>query len=142
MLTPVLALPAACFLGTVWQAGEALHDAWPTRPDSETDRTRIRRTPSGQTEALSREGNNLQLQTLSPREAGGQGMRLGVAYELDDGEVLSVPDGFPARSTFITIFRREDGNRPRRPPIKKERAACGDGGESAGGRSVPTCPFA
>lgn len=60
--------------------------------DPETDWTLIRRTPSGQTEVLTREGNNLQLQTLSPRKAGGQGMRLGVAYELDNGEVIYVPD--------------------------------------------------
>ncbi|WP_013630405.1 DUF2149 domain-containing protein [Rubinisphaera brasiliensis] len=52
----------------------------------------IRKNSAGQTEVLSRNGESLQLQQLNPRKAGGQGMRLGVAYELDNGEVIYVPD--------------------------------------------------
>lgn len=59
---------------------------------SSTEWTLIRKYESGQTEVLSRKGESLQLQKLSPRKAGGQGVRLGVAYELDNGEVIYVPD--------------------------------------------------
>ncbi|MDD4270189.1 MAG: DUF2149 domain-containing protein [Pirellulaceae bacterium] len=52
----------------------------------------MRRSPSGQTEVLSRQGKTIRVQQLSARQAGGQGMRLGVAYELENGEVIYVPD--------------------------------------------------
>ena len=59
---------------------------------SSSEWTLIRKNEDGQTEVLSRKGETLQLQKLSPRKAGGQGVRLGVAYELDNGEVIYVPD--------------------------------------------------
>lgn len=52
----------------------------------------MRRSNSGQTEVLSRQGKTIRVQHLSARKAGGQGMRLGVAYELESGEVIYVPD--------------------------------------------------
>ena len=54
--------------------------------------TLIRKNQAGQTEVLTRDHETLQLQKLSARKAGGQGVRLGVAYELEDGEVIYVPD--------------------------------------------------
>lgn len=59
---------------------------------SSDDWVLLRRSESGQTEVLSREGKTIRIQRLSAREAGGQGMRLGVAYELENGEVIYVPD--------------------------------------------------
>lgn len=59
---------------------------------SRDDWTLVRRSPSGQTEVLSRHGKSIRIQKLSPRKAGGQGVRLGVAYELEGGEVIYVPD--------------------------------------------------
>lgn len=59
---------------------------------SSDDWTLLRRSPSGQTEVLSHRGGSIQVQRLSPRKAGGQGIRLGVAYELENGEVVYVPD--------------------------------------------------
>lgn len=59
---------------------------------SPDDWTLVRRNASGQTEVLSRQNGSIKIQRLSPRKAGGQGVRLGVAYELDDGEVIYVPD--------------------------------------------------
>lgn len=56
------------------------------------DWTLIRQGPSGQTDVVSRRGKTVRMQHLSPRKAGGQGVRLGVAYELDSGEVIYVPD--------------------------------------------------
>jgi len=61
-----------------------------TRPSD--DWTLVRRTRSGQTEVLSRRGGAVRIQKVSPHKAGGQGVRLGVAYELEDGEVIYVPD--------------------------------------------------
>ncbi|NOX56195.1 MAG: DUF2149 domain-containing protein [Planctomycetes bacterium] len=52
----------------------------------------LRRNAAGQTEVLSREGKKIRIQRLSSRKAGGQGIRLGVAYELENGEVIYVPD--------------------------------------------------
>ncbi len=59
---------------------------------SSDDWVLLRQTHSGQTEVLSRQGKTIRVQQLSPRKAGGQGMRLGVAYELENGEVIYVPD--------------------------------------------------
>ena len=59
---------------------------------SSDDWVLMRRSDSGQTEVLSRQGKTIRVQQLSAREAGGQGMRLGVAYELENGEVIYVPD--------------------------------------------------
>ncbi len=56
------------------------------------DWTLLRRSPAGQTEVLSRRGKTIRIHRLSPRKAGGQGIRLGVAYELENGEVIYVPD--------------------------------------------------
>jgi hypothetical protein len=60
--------------------------------EASDDWTLVRRRPSGQTEVLSRRGGTVRIQKVSPRKAGGQGVRLGVAYELEDGEVIYVPD--------------------------------------------------
>ena len=56
------------------------------------DWTLIRKTGSGQTEVLTRQGKALRIQRLTARKAGGQGVRLGVAYELENGEVVYVPE--------------------------------------------------
>lgn len=60
--------------------------------ESSDDWVLLRRSNSGQTEVLTRQGKSIRIHRLSAREAGGQGMRLGVAYELEDGEVIYVPD--------------------------------------------------
>lgn len=52
----------------------------------------VRRSHAGLTEVLSRRGSSVRIQRLSPRKAGGQGVRLGIAYELENGEVIYVPD--------------------------------------------------
>jgi len=59
---------------------------------STDDWTLLRRGESGLTEVLSRRGKSIRIQKLSPRKAGGQGVRVGVAYELEGGEVVYVPD--------------------------------------------------
>lgn len=59
---------------------------------SSDDWTLVRRSPSGQTEVVSRQGKSIRIQKVSARKAGGQGVRLGVAYELEGGEVIYVPD--------------------------------------------------
>ena len=59
---------------------------------SSDDWTLLRRTQSGQTEVLTRRNKSIRIHRLSPRKAGGQGLRLGVAYELGDGQVIYVPD--------------------------------------------------
>ena len=59
---------------------------------SRGDWTLVRQGQSGQTEVLSRRGKTVRIQHLSARKAGGQGVRLGVAYKLEDGEVIYVPD--------------------------------------------------
>jgi hypothetical protein len=59
---------------------------------SQEDWTMVKRSASGQTEVVSRQGKSIRVQQLSARKAGGQGLRLGVAYELETGEVIYVPD--------------------------------------------------
>ena len=60
--------------------------------NSRDDWTLVRRTAEGQTEVTSRRGKTVQVEKLTARKAGGQGTRLGVAYELEGGEVIYVPD--------------------------------------------------
>jgi hypothetical protein len=59
---------------------------------SKDDWTLVKRSASGQTEVVTRQGKSIRVQQLSARKAGGQGLRLGVAYELEGGEVIYVPD--------------------------------------------------
>ena len=59
---------------------------------SHDDWTLVRRSQSGQTEVVSRRGKSVHIEKVSARKAGGQGVRLGVAYELEAGEVIYVPD--------------------------------------------------
>ena len=54
--------------------------------------TLIRRSAAGETEVISRQGKSIRVEQLTARKAGGQGLRLGVAYELENGEVIYVPD--------------------------------------------------
>jgi hypothetical protein len=56
------------------------------------DWTLVKKSASGQTEVVTRQGKSVRVQQFSARKAGGQGVRLGVAYELEGGEVIYVPD--------------------------------------------------
>lgn len=60
--------------------------------DPNSDWILVRRTAAGRTEVLSRMGKMIRIHRLSARRAGGMGVRLGVAYELENGEVIYVPD--------------------------------------------------
>lgn len=59
---------------------------------SSGDWTLVRQGQLGQAEVISRRGKTVRIQQLSARKAGGRGVRLGVAYELENGEVVYVPD--------------------------------------------------
>jgi len=60
--------------------------------DPNSDWILVRRTAAGRAEVLSRKGKMIRIHRLSARRAGGMGVRLGVAYELENGEVIYVPD--------------------------------------------------
>jgi hypothetical protein len=47
---------------------------------------------SGQTEIIEKAGRQIKVRKLTPEKKAGEGVRLGVAYQLKDGSVVYVPE--------------------------------------------------
>lgn len=60
------------------------------RPDTEV--TVVQRAPSGEMEVLVKKGRRITAHRVTKRQLTGNGTRLGVAYQLEDGRVVYVPD--------------------------------------------------
>jgi hypothetical protein len=58
--------------------------------DSEV--TVLKRTPEGEMTVITKRGTEIQATKISRSEAEGRGTRLGVAYQLEDGTMIYLPD--------------------------------------------------
>lgn len=54
--------------------------------------TITKRSESGEIEIISKEGNEIKVQRVSDTELSGAGTRLGMAFQLEDGRVVYVPE--------------------------------------------------
>lgn len=60
-------------------------------PDTEV--TMVMTNSEGQQEIITKKGNEIEAYRVTPEElAGGDGVRLGIAYRLPDGQVIYVPE--------------------------------------------------
>jgi|SRR5690606_11207317 Uncharacterized conserved protein len=58
----------------------------------ETELTLTKKNKDGQMEIISKKGKEVKVKRISPEQAAGQGERLGTAYQLDDGQVIYIPE--------------------------------------------------
>ncbi|GEM67126.1 hypothetical protein SMI01S_07320 [Sphingobacterium mizutaii NBRC 14946 = DSM 11724] len=58
----------------------------------EADMTLTKKNKDGQMEIITKKGKEIRVQKIYPEEASGQGERLGTAYQLEDGQVIYVPE--------------------------------------------------
>jgi hypothetical protein len=61
--------------------------------DPETDVTLVKQNSNGELEIITKQGTQVKVQKVSDRTLSGQGVRLGVAYRLANGQVVYVPEG-------------------------------------------------
>ncbi|PRD57000.1 DUF2149 domain-containing protein [Sphingobacterium gobiense] len=60
--------------------------------DAQTEFTLTKKNKDGQMEIINKKGKEIKVQKVSPEEAAGQGERLGTAYQLEDGQVIYIPE--------------------------------------------------
>jgi len=60
--------------------------------DPATELTLTKTNKEGEMEIISKKGKEIKVKKISPDEAAGQGERLGTAYQLDDGQVIYIPE--------------------------------------------------
>jgi len=60
--------------------------------DPTTEMTMTKKNKDGQMEIITKKGKEINVKKISPEEAAGQGERLGTAYQLDDGQVIYIPE--------------------------------------------------
>jgi len=60
--------------------------------DPATEMTITKKNNDGEMEIITKKGKEIKVKRLTPEEASGQGERLGTAYQLDDGQVVYVPE--------------------------------------------------
>ncbi|MEH6306283.1 DUF2149 domain-containing protein [Olivibacter sp. CPCC 100613] len=60
--------------------------------DPNTEVTLTKRNAQGQMEIISKKGKEINVKKLKPEEAAGHGERLGTAYQLEDGQIIYVPE--------------------------------------------------
>lgn len=57
-----------------------------------SDLTITKQTPNGSMEIIVKKGKKVDAMTVTKEEAAGKGQRLGIAYQLDDGSFIYVPE--------------------------------------------------
>lgn len=60
--------------------------------DADTQVTITTQSADGDIEIVTREGSEIKVQRVTDTELSGAGVRLGTAFQLDDGRVVYVPD--------------------------------------------------
>ncbi len=60
--------------------------------DPNAEVTITKRSASGELEMITRKGSELKVQKVTDKALSGQGSRLGVAYQLQNGQTVYVPD--------------------------------------------------
>ena len=59
---------------------------------SKSEITIMKKTPTGELEIITKKGKRVKVMRVSKQKAKGRGERLGVAYRLEDGSLIYVPD--------------------------------------------------
>lgn len=60
--------------------------------DPSTEMTLTKKNRAGEMEIITKKGSEIKIKKISPEEASGQGERLGTAYQLEDGQVIYIPE--------------------------------------------------
>ncbi len=60
--------------------------------DKNSEVTVMKQSPSGEMTLITKKGMKIEAVKISKSEAEGQGVRLGVAYQLEDGSMVYLPD--------------------------------------------------
>jgi len=60
--------------------------------DETSELTIMKQSASGQLEIITKEGTKVKAMKVSESQASGQGQRLGIAYRLEDGTMVYVPE--------------------------------------------------
>lgn len=58
----------------------------------EADITITKRNADGSIQIVTKKGKEVKIEKLTPSEQEGRGVRLGTAYQLDDGKIVYVPE--------------------------------------------------
>ncbi len=69
--------------------------------DPETEVTMVKTTADGDQEIIIKKGSKIEARKITRNTMSGEGVRLGIAYQLNNGEIIYVPegpDGFSAES--------------------------------------------
>jgi len=53
----------------------------------------VKQSDNGEMEIITKQGTEIKVQKVTDKTLSGQGTRLGVAYQLADGQVVYVPEG-------------------------------------------------
>jgi hypothetical protein len=61
--------------------------------DPDSNITLVKQDSNGEMEIITKQGNEIKVQKVTDKTLSGQGTRLGVAYQLADGQVVYVPEG-------------------------------------------------
>jgi len=60
--------------------------------DSKSEITIVKKAQGGEMEIITKKGKKIKIHKVSKEKAKGRGQRLGVAYRLEDGTIVYVPD--------------------------------------------------
>ena len=60
--------------------------------DKESNVTVMKQSPTGEVTLISKKGTKIEAVKITRSEAEGRGVRLGVAYQLEDGSMVYLPD--------------------------------------------------
>ncbi|MFW6415093.1 MAG: DUF2149 domain-containing protein [Thermodesulfobacteriota bacterium] len=60
--------------------------------DKDSELTIMKKSDSGQMEIITKKGEEIDARKVSPKKAKGRGQRLGVAYRLQDGSMVYLPE--------------------------------------------------
>ena len=60
--------------------------------DPSTEMTLTKKNKAGEMEIITKKGSEIKVKKISPDETSGQGERLGTAYQLEDGQVIYIPE--------------------------------------------------
>jgi len=61
--------------------------------DPDSNVTLVKQNDNGEMEIITKQGREIKVQKVTDQTLSGQGTRLGVAYQLADGQVVYVPEG-------------------------------------------------
>lgn len=60
--------------------------------DPESEVTYTKRSPDGEIQVITKKGTEIKVERVTPDDAAGKGVRLGTAYQLENGQVIYVPE--------------------------------------------------